>query len=109
MQIKITGQHIDITPPLRNYVEEKFERVRNHFDNIIDIKVILSVVKETHQAEATINVPGKSLFANTSDQDMYAAIDALVDKLDRQVRRFKDKLTDHHRNDRARDEAVGGN
>lgn len=108
MQINITGQHIDVTPSLRDYVHEKFERVENHFDNIIDIKVILSVVKETHQAEATINVPGKSLFADASDQDMYAAIDALTDKLDRQVRRFKDKLTDHHRNDRSRGEAIGG-
>lgn len=108
MQINITGQHIDVTPPLRDYVHEKFERLEHHFDNIIDIKVILSVVKETHQAEATIKVPGKSLFADATDLDMYAAIDALTDKLDRQIRRFKDKLTDHHRNDRSKGEALGG-
>jgi len=108
MQINITGQHIDVTPALRDYVREKFDRVEHHFDNIIDVKVILSVVKETHQAEATIKVPGKLLFADASDQDMYAAIDALTDKLDRQVRRYKDKLTDHHRNDRSRGQAVGG-
>lgn len=108
MQINITGQHIDVTPALRDYVNEKLARVENHFDNIIDVKVILSVVKGTHQAEATINVPGKSLFAEASDMDMYAAIDSLADKLDRQIRRFKDKLTDHHRNDRSRGEAIGG-
>lgn len=102
MQIDLTGHHIDITPALRTYVAEKFDRVAHHFENIIDVHVVLSVVKDTHHAEATVNVPGKVLFADTSDQDMYAAIDALVDKLDRQVRRYKDKLTDHHRG-----EAVG--
>lgn len=108
MQINITGQHIEVTPALRDYVNEKLERVENHFENIIEIRVILSVVKETQQAEATIKVPGKSLFADASDQDMYAAIDALTDKLDRQVRRYKDKLTDHHRNERPKGEALGG-
>jgi len=102
MQINLTGHHIDITPALRTYVGEKFDRVAHHFENIIDVHVVLSVVKDTHHAEATVNVPGRALFADTSDQDMYAAIDALVDKLDRQVRRHKDKLTDHHRG-----EAVG--
>lgn len=107
MQINITGQHIEVTPALRDYVNGKFERLENHFENIIDIQVILSVVKESHQAEAKIKVPGRSLFANASEQDMYAAIDALTDKLDRQVRRYKDKLTDHHRNDRPKGEALG--
>lgn len=108
MQINITGQHIEVTSALRDYVNEKFERLENHFDNIIEIRVILSVVKESHQAEARVKVPGKSLFADATEQDMYAAIDALTDKLDRQVRRYKDKLTDHHRNDRPKDEALGG-
>ncbi len=108
MQLNITGQHIEVTSALRDYVNEKFERVENHFDNIIDIQVILSVVKETHQAEARIKVPGRTLFADATEQDMYAAIDALVDKLDRQVRRYKDKLTDHHRNDHPKGEALGG-
>lgn len=101
MQITLTGHHIDITPALRDYVNEKLERLEHHFGHIIDAHVVLSVVKETRNAEATVNVPGKTLFAEASDMDMYAAIDALTDKLDRQVRRFKDKLTDHHRGEAA--------
>lgn len=101
MQINLTGQHIDVTPALRDYVHGKFERLEHHFDHIIDAHVVLSVVKETNHAEATLKVPGKSLFADSSEIDMYAAIDALSDKLDRQVRRYKDKLTDHHRKEAA--------
>lgn len=106
MQINISGQHIDITPSLNDYINEKLQRLANHFDHIIDVNVILNVVKETHHAEATINLPGKVLFAEAADADMYAAIDALCDKLDTQVRRFKDKLTDHHRRDNHRSKAA---
>lgn len=112
MNINISGQHIDITPPLRQYITEKLERMEHHFDRIIDAHVILNVVKDTHHAEATLNVPGKSLFADTANLDMYAAIDDLCDKLDRQVRRYKDKLKDHHRQqgreENQRGRAAGG-
>lgn len=101
MQINLTGHHIDVTTALRDYVNDKFERLEHHFDHIIDAHVVLSVVKETRHVEATLKVPGKSLFADANDMDMYAAIDALTDKLDRQVRRYKDKLTDHHRGEAA--------
>jgi putative sigma-54 modulation protein len=95
MQININGHHVDVTPALRAYVTEKMQRINRHFDNVISLNVILSVEKLQHQAEATLNTAGKSLFANASDTDMYAAIDGLVDKLDKQVRRYKDRRSDH--------------
>ncbi len=97
MQINLTGHHVDITPALRDYVNNKFERLQRHFDNVTDIHVILSVEKLRQKAESTIHVGGGNLFADSEAQDMYAAIDTLVDKLDRQIKKHKEKLTDHHR------------
>jgi putative sigma-54 modulation protein len=97
MQIDLTGHHVDLTQALRDYVHEKFERLERHFDNVIDVHVILTVEKLQHKAEATMLVTGNNLFADATQQDMYAAIDALVDKLDRQVVKHKEKLKDHHR------------
>ena len=97
MQINITGHHIEVTPALRAYVTEKLQRISRHFDHVISINVILKV--ENHQqkqAEGTVHAAGKSLFAQETDNDMYAAIDKLVDKLDRQVRRHKDRIRGHH-------------
>ncbi|HKJ18950.1 MAG TPA: ribosome-associated translation inhibitor RaiA [Xanthomonadales bacterium] len=96
MQINITGHHIDVTPALRDYVNEKMKRISRHFDSVISTNVILKIESRAHEAEATVKAPRRSLFANHSADDMYAAIDGLIDKLDRQVRRYKDKLTDHH-------------
>ena len=96
MQFNLTGHHIDITPALRDRVAEKFGRVERHFDHVTDVHVILTVEKLRHKAEATLNVPGETLFAESVEPDMYAAIDTLVDKLDRQVKKFKEKLTDRH-------------
>jgi ribosome hibernation promoting factor len=98
MQTNLTGHHIDITPSLRNYVESKFERLERHFDNMTNTHVILTVEKDRQKAEATINVNRGRLFAEAEHEDMYAAIDSLVDKLDRQVKKHKEKLTNHHRN-----------
>jgi putative sigma-54 modulation protein len=95
MQINITGHHVEVTPPLRAYVNEKLLRISRHFDHVISINVVLNVEKHRNDAEATLHAAGKSLFANASDVDMYAAIDALVDKLDKQVKRYKDRLQDH--------------
>ena len=97
MQINLTGHHIDITPSLRNDVESKFERLERHFDNMTNTHVILTVEKDRQKAEATINVNRGQLFAESEHEDMYAAIDSLVDKLDRQVKKHKEKLTNHHR------------
>jgi len=97
MQINITGHHMDITPALRSYVENKLERIERHFDNLINIHVILSVEKERQKAEATIQVNRGNVFADEEHEDMYAAIDGLIDKLDRQIKKHKEKLTNHHR------------
>lgn len=97
MQINLTGHHVDLTPALRSYVENKFDRLERHFDNMTNVHVVLGVEKLRQRAEATVHVTGGELFADAEHEDMYAAIDALIDKLDRQVRKHKEKLTDHHR------------
>lgn len=97
MQMNVTGHHVDITPPLRNYVTEKFERLKRHFDHVTNAHVILSIEKLRQKAEATLHVSGSDMFADAESDDMYAAIDALIDKLDRQIKKHKEKLTDHHR------------
>ncbi len=97
MQMNLTGHHVEITPALRDYVHDKMERLERHFDNVTNVHVVLSVEKLRHKAECTFNISGGNLYADAIEEDMYAAIDALADKLDRQVKRHKEKLTDHHR------------
>jgi putative sigma-54 modulation protein len=99
MQIDLTGHHVELTDPLRNYVSEKFERLERHFDHVTDVHVILSVEKLRHKAEATMQLSGGKLFADSTEADMYAAIDGLTDKLDRQIKKHKEKITDHHRSE----------
>jgi len=99
MQINLTGHHIEVTPPLREYVNSKIERLERHFDHVTNIHVVLSVEKLRHKAEATVHVSGGNLFADATQGDMYAAIDSLIDKLDRQVKKHKEKMTDHHRSE----------
>ncbi len=101
MQLNLTGHHIEITQALRDYVTSKMERLERHFDQVIDAHVILSVEKLRQKAEATLYVSGGNIHADAVEEDMYAAIDALIDKLDRQVKRYKEKITDHHRSDTA--------
>jgi len=99
MQIEVTGQNVEITAALRAYIIEKTERFQRHFDNLTSSHFVLRLEKVDHTAEGTIHVAGRTnpLFADATDEDMYAAIDALADKLDRQVRRHKAKVTDHYR------------
>lgn len=97
MNLNLTGHHLEVTPALRDYVQSKLARVSNHFDHVIDVKVTLSVEKLVQKVEATLHVPGNDLHAESSDADMYSAIDTLADKLDRQVVKHKEKLTDHHK------------
>jgi putative sigma-54 modulation protein len=99
MQINLTGHHVELTPPLHDYVNSKMERLERHFDHVTNIHVVLSVEKLRHKAEATLHVSGGTLFADAVQEDMYAAIDSLTDKLDRQVKKHKEKLTDHHRSE----------
>lgn len=104
MQLSVTGHHVEITDPMREYVQSKLGRLERHFDHVTDVHCILTVDKLEHRAEATVNLPGGQLFAESVDQNMYAAIDSMVDKLDRQVRKHKEKVTDHHARETAKRE-----
>ena len=95
MQISLTGHHVDITDSLRGYVDSKFDRLQRHFDHVTNIHVILSVEKLRQKAEATLHVNGADVFADCVEEDMYAAIDGLLDKLDRQLKKHKEKQTNH--------------
>jgi putative sigma-54 modulation protein len=107
MQINITGHHIDITPAIRSYIENRFERLERRFDLVTNVHVVLEVENARQRAEATIHVSRGNLFADARHDDMYAAIDALVDKLDRQLKKHKEKLTDHRqREGRVKDRNV---
>ena len=99
MQINVSGHQVAITPALNDYVTAKFERIVRHFDHLHDVAVTLSVEKLLHKAEATLHCASKTIHADAQAADMYAAIDALADRLDRQVKKHKEKLTDHHRDD----------
>ncbi len=101
MNMTISGHHLEVTPALRGYVTSKLDRIVRHFDQVVDVKVLLTVEKQKEKegrqrAECTIHVKGSDIFAESSDSDLYAAIDELVDKLDRQVVRYKDRKQDHH-------------
>ncbi len=95
MQLNLTGRHVEITTPLRDYVNNKFAKLERHFDHINNVHVILDIEKLDQKAEATLHVNGGELFATSAHQDMYAAIDSLIDKLDRQVIKHKEKLARH--------------
>lgn len=99
MQLDITGHHIDVTPLLNNYIKDKVTRLKRHFDQVLNIHVILEVQKHNHKAEASINVSGNHIFAIGEGHDMYTAIDSLADKLDRQILKHKEKIRSHHRSE----------
>jgi len=94
MNLNVSGHHLEITPALRNYLRAKLARITRHFDQVIDAHVTLTVEKLLQKAEATLHVPGKELHCESRQQDLYAAIDLLADKLDRQVQRYKNRLYD---------------
>jgi putative sigma-54 modulation protein len=96
MQLNLSGHHVEITPAMRAYVEKRLERVKRHFDQVIDVHCVMSVDKLVHKAEATLHVSGGNIHADAIDTNMYAAIDALADKLDRSVVKHKEKQRDHH-------------
>ena len=100
MNLTISGHYLEVTPALRNYVTQKLDRISRHFDQVVDIKVLLTVdnLKEKdlrQKAECNIHVKGRDLFAESAHADLYAAVDDLADKLDRQVLKYKDKTQDH--------------
>jgi putative sigma-54 modulation protein len=95
MQITISGHHVEVTPALKDYVLAKFDRLQRHFDQITNTDVTLIVEKLVQKAEATIHVSGADIFATAESEDMYAAIDLLADKLDRQLIKHKEKSRHH--------------
>ena len=95
MNLNITGHHVEVTPAIREYITAKLDRVIRHFDNVTSISVIISVEKLKQKAEVTLHVRGKDLFVESDDSDLYAAIDSMADKLDRQVIKYKQKNQDH--------------
>lgn len=95
MQLQITGRHVEVTDAIREFIENKFAKLERHFDQITQAHVILSVEKNIHQAEAKVNISGGEIFAHNEADNMYASIDLLIDKLDRQLIKHKEKLKDH--------------
>lgn len=95
MNLTLTGQHLDITPAMRAYVVAKLDRITRHFDHVIDVSVVLTVVKLDRKVEANVHVSGNDLHAEAVDGDMYAAIDALADKLDRMLVKHKEMRSSH--------------
>ena len=101
MRLEVSGHQIEITPALKDFVHGKLDRLARHFDHHLDVRVLLTVDKLQHKAEATLTPRGKALHAEAEATDMYAAIDLLLDKLDRIVIKEKEKMTDHHRGESA--------
>jgi putative sigma-54 modulation protein len=96
MQLNVTGHHVDVTTSLKGYVERKLDRIVRPSDHVIDVHCILTVEKLRHKAEATVALTGATVYADATDPNMYAAIDALADKLDRRVKKHKEKLGNHY-------------
>lgn len=96
MQLDITGHQLEVTEPIKNYIDTKFERIKRHFDQVMSVHVILSVEKIRHKSEATMHIGGKDFFAESTEDHLYKSIDALVDKLDKQIRRHKSKLNNYN-------------
>ncbi len=96
MNLHMTGHHLEITPSMRDYVSSKMIRINRHFDHVIDVNMILTVEKLRQKIEANVHLSGKDIFVESEDDDMYAAIDLLVDKLDRQIVKHKEKIKNKH-------------
>ena len=96
MNLHLTGHHVEITPAIREYVTGKLERINRHFDHVIDVNVVMTVEKLDQRIEANVHLSGKDIHVQAHDGDMYAAIDGLIDKLDRQVIRHKERFAANH-------------
>jgi len=99
MNLQLTGRHLEITPAIREYTTGKFGKIKRHFDNVIDVNIILSVEKLKQKAEATVHISGKDVFVECENENLYAAIDSLVNKLDRQVLKHKEKISARRHDD----------
>lgn len=101
MNLTISGHHLEITPAIRDYVASKLDRVKRHFDHVINVTAILRVDKLVHKVEASLHVKGHDFHAHSEDSNMYAAIDLLADKLDRQIVKHKEKISNVHQSEGA--------
>ncbi|MFQ3368415.1 MAG: putative sigma-54 modulation protein [Methylophilaceae bacterium] len=99
MNLNITGRHFEITPALKKHIEDKFIKINNHFDHVINAKFILSVEKFDNIVDATIHLPHLDINAKSVDEDMYKSIDLVINRLDRQVIKYKEKNKDHHQSE----------
>ena len=106
MNLNLTGRHLEITPAIRQHVTDKLAKIKSHFDNVIDVNVILSVEKLQQKAEATVHISGKTIFVECEESDMYVAIDSMIDKLDRQVIKHKEKFTARRHDDTGKQAAA---
>ena len=95
MNVQVSGHQVEVTQAIRDYVLSKLERIQRHFDHVIDINVVLSVQKLRQKAEISVHMPGKDVHVESDDEDLYAAIDLMMDKLDRQILKHKDKAFGH--------------
>jgi putative sigma-54 modulation protein len=98
MNLQLTGHHVDITPAIRNYVLSKLDRINRHFDHVIDVEVIMTVEKLDQKIEANVHLSGKDIHVKANDNDMYAAIDGMIDKLDRQILKHKERFQTNKHN-----------
>jgi putative sigma-54 modulation protein len=98
MQLSISGHHLEVTQAIKQHSEEKLAKIKHHFDHLINVNMILEVNKDVQKAEATIHISGADLFAKAESDDMYVSIDRMVNKLDAQIRKHKEKLSDHRKN-----------
>jgi len=96
MNMSVSGHHVEITPAIRDYVTGKLQRITRHFDHVIDVNVILTVEKLRHKAEVNVHLSGRDVYVEADDENMYAAIDLLIDKLDRRIMKHKRKVQDHN-------------
>ena len=106
MNLNLTGRHLEITPAIRQHVTDKFAKIKNHFDNVIDVNVILSVEKLQQKAEASMHISGKTIFVECEDANLYVAIDNMIDKLDRQVIKHKEKFAARRHDDTGKQAAA---
>lgn len=97
MQVNITGHHVEVTDALRNLTTDKMSKLKRHFDHVTNVHVVLTVEGQKQRAEATVNASGADLFAQHESEDMYASVDGLISKLDRQIIKHKEKMTNHNK------------
>ncbi|CAH1904342.1 ribosome hibernation-promoting factor [Candidatus Nitrotoga sp. HW29] len=107
MNLNLSGHHLEITPAIREHVVSKLGKIERHFDNMIDVNVILSVEKLKQKAEANVHLSGKTIFVESEDTNLYAAIDNLIEKLDRQIIKHKEKYTARRHDESGNPPTVG--